>query len=292
LPAWAERAERLLALSRRQLFFIGGAPRSGTTWLQYLLDAHPDICCAGEGLFRKELAEPMGKLLLARRAALEAKNQTVFRHSGGYPLPDAGDAEVLAATGILLALERQCGGRDYRAIGEKTPENVFYFPALKQMFPGAKFIGIVRDPRDLLSSAWHFFRKPEPGDDTARKSDFIRSALPSLQQGARAMLELRRNSPADCMLVTYERMLSDTPTTAAALYRFLGVSDDAAVVADCVARTSFAALTQGRPAGTVEEGSFFRKGAVGDWRATFTAEMEEMIVRELGWCFPEFGWVP
>jgi hypothetical protein len=292
LPAWTERAERLLALSHRQLFFIGGAPRSGTTWLQYLLDAHPEICCAGEGLFRKELAEPMDKLILARGAALEAKNQNVFRHSAGYPLPDAGDTEALVATGILLALERQCGGKHYRAIGEKTPENVFFFPALKRMFPDAKFVGIARDPRDLLSSAWHFFRKPEAGDDTARKTDFIQSALPSLQQGARAMLELRRNSPTDCMLVTYERMLSDTAMTAAALYRFLGVSDDNAIVEGCVARTSFAALTQGRPVGTVEEGSFFRKGVVGDWRATLTAEMGETIVRELGWCFPEFGWTP
>ncbi len=264
MPAWAERAERLLALSRAQLFFIGGAPRSGTTWLQYLLDAHPEICCAGEGLLHKHLAEPLDKMLAERRAALEAKNQAVFRHSGGYPLPGADDTEVLLGTGILLALERQCDGRDYRAVGEKTPENVFFFPRLKRMFAGAKFVGIARDPRDALSSAWHFFRKDAGGADAAAaKTEFIRLALPSLQHGARAMLGLREQFPADCMLVTYERMLAATPATAAALYRFLGVSDDDGIVADCVARTSFAALTGGRAAGTLEEGSFFRRGVAG-----------------------------
>jgi len=290
LPGWTERAERLLLLSRAQLFFVGGAPRSGTTWLQYLLDAHPDVRCAGEGLFRKDLAEPMEKLVNERRAALQAKNQRVFRHSGGYPLPESDDAEVLVGTGILLALERQCVGKAWRAVGEKTPENVFFFPTLKRMFPRAKFIGIARDPRDLLSSAWHFFRKRDVGESDAAKAEFIRSALPSLQQGTRSMLELRRALGPDCMLVTYERMLTQTTMTAGALYRFLGVSDDDRVVADCVSRTSFAALTGGRGAGTVEEGSFFRRGVVGDWRATFSEELGATIVRELGWCFREFGW--
>lgn len=72
----------------------------------------------------------------------------------------------------------------------------------------------------------------------------------------------------------------------------MGVSDDDTVVADCVARTSFAALSGGRPAGVAQDGSFFRKGVVGDWPATFMPEMNETILRELGWMFPLFGWHP
>ncbi len=34
------------ALSKR-LFFICGALKSGTTWLQLMLDAHPEIACRG-----------------------------------------------------------------------------------------------------------------------------------------------------------------------------------------------------------------------------------------------------
>jgi hypothetical protein len=30
------------------LVFIGGSPKSGTTWLQLLLNAHADVCCRGE----------------------------------------------------------------------------------------------------------------------------------------------------------------------------------------------------------------------------------------------------
>jgi hypothetical protein len=289
LPPWNERAQRLIELSLRQLFFIGGAPRSGTTWLQYLLDAHPEIRCGGEGLLQKHLAEPVEKLMAGRRAALQAKNSTIFRHSGGFPLPRDEDAEALLGAAILLELERLRAGKDCRAIGEKTPENVFFFPRLKRMFPSAKFLGMARDPRDVLCSAWHFFQRREAAGDAA-KADFVRQALPALQQGARAMLGLRERYPEDCMIVTYERLLAVTAPVAAELFRFLGVADGDAIVADCVARTSFAALTGGRDAGAAEDGSFFRKGVAGDWRSTFSEATGEMIVRELRWCFAEFGW--
>ncbi|MFP6691035.1 MAG: sulfotransferase, partial [Alphaproteobacteria bacterium] len=37
------------AVYAKPLFFICGAIKSGTTWLQLMLDAHPDIACRGEG---------------------------------------------------------------------------------------------------------------------------------------------------------------------------------------------------------------------------------------------------
>jgi hypothetical protein len=177
--------------------------------------------------------------------------------------------------------------------GVSAPENVFFFARLKRLFPGARFIGIARDPRDLLSSAWHFFHKPTVGEDTAAaKHAFLRSAFPSLNQGARTMLALARDHSADSMTVTYEIMRAEPEKTAARLFRFLGVASDDALVADCVARTSFAAMSGGRESGKAEDGSFFRKGIVGDWRATLSPEMNEMVLRELGWMFPAFGWTP
>jgi hypothetical protein len=144
-----------------------------------------------------------------------------------------------------------------------------------------------------LTSAWHFFRKaPSCGDETAAKTAFLQSAFPSLQQGTRAMLALAERHPADCTIVTYERLRQQTAPIAAQLFRFLGVSDDGAVVADCVARTSFAALSGGRPAGVTQNGAFFRKGVAGDWRSTLTPDMNAMLLRELGWMFPRFGWEP
>jgi hypothetical protein len=292
LASWVEHQDKLLRLARCQLFFVGGAPRSGTTWLQSLLDSHPEISCRGEGLFMKHLAEPLDTMMAARHQALAAKNNSVFRHAEGYKLPEPEDVELLLGTAVLAALERQCAGKPCRAVGEKTPENVFFFTRLKRLFPAAKFIGMARDPRDVLSSAWHFFPRPPPPDEVAAKTAFIASAFESLDNGARTMLGLAKQSPSDCLNVTYERMRAATAPVAAELFRFLGVADGDDIVADCVARTSFAAMSGGRAPGEAQDGSFFRKGVVGDWRSTFTPEMNALILRRLGWMYPSFGWVP
>jgi hypothetical protein len=289
MPDWAEREREVARVAGCQLFFVGGAPRSGTTWLQRLLDAHPEVSCGGEGLFDKELAQPLERLLDGRRQALAAKNAVLFGEAAGYPLPSPGDGEFLLRTAILLALRRQAAGKPCRALGEKTPENLFFFPRLQHLFPAAKFVGIARDPRDVLASAWHFFRHPAPGKDAVEeKTAFIRSALPSLAAGARAMVAMQQRS--DCRLVTYEALSAAPVEVMAGLFRFLGVSDADPLVDACVERTSFAALSGGRAAGTAADGSFFRKGVVGDWPTTLTAEMNALVMAELGWTFPHFGW--
>jgi hypothetical protein len=126
----------------------------------------------------------------------------------------------------------------------------------------------------------------------AAKTAFIASAFPALDNGARTMLALAEQFPSDCMNVTYEHMRAAPAPVATALFRFLGVADGGDLVAECVARTSFAALSGGRAPGEVQSGSFFRKGVVGDWRSTFTPEMNAMILGKLGWMYPRFGWAP
>ena len=292
--SWADEAKTIAALAERQLFFIGGAPRSGTTWLQMLLDGHPEICCRGEGLFSESLAKPLDGMVAARREALEAKNRAVFGEAGGgYPLPGADDAAILLGTAVLLALRSQRPDDRCRAIGEKTPENVFLFPRLKRLFPSARFIGIARDPRDVLTSAWHFFaKKMAKGDEAKAMSAFLRAAIPSIHQGAQNFLALQKQMPESCLLMTYEQMHADTASAATRLFQFLGVGCDPAVVADCVKKTSFSALSGRPPTATGHAASFFRKGVVGDWRTTLTPELNALILEQLGWMFPHFGWTP
>src|SRR5450432_2618026 len=44
------------AVREKQIFFIGGSVKSGTTWLQLLLNAHPEVSANGEGHFLDLLA--------------------------------------------------------------------------------------------------------------------------------------------------------------------------------------------------------------------------------------------
>ena len=69
----------LIALyAKRTRFFVGGYPKSGTTWLQLLLNAHPEVSCIGEGHLPHHL-EPLLRQALAQHNALIAeKNATVL----------------------------------------------------------------------------------------------------------------------------------------------------------------------------------------------------------------------
>jgi hypothetical protein len=159
------------------------------------------------------------------------------------------------------------------------------------LFPRAKFIAIARDPRDVLTSAWYFFRKSEAEqDDAEEKLAFIRSALPSVLDGARIMLAFGEQHPDAYRMVTYEMLREDPAPVVAGLFRFLGLCAHNEIVADCLDQTSFAQGTGGRQAGVAQNGAFMRKGVVGDWRSTLTPAMNDVILRELGWMFPHFGW--
>ncbi|MGC8477627.1 MAG: sulfotransferase family protein [Acetobacteraceae bacterium] len=284
MNAWADRLPALEAMARCQLFFVGGAPRSGTTWVQLLLDAHPEISCRGEALFPQALAAPLDLLAAQWARAVAEKNATVFRDIGGYPALPEGLADLLLGTAVLAALAAQAAGKHPRAVGEKTPENVFLFPRLARLFPGARFIGVARDPRDVLASAWRFF----PRQAGESQEAFVARALPSLDQGARAMLALKE-SGAGCV-VTYEQLSADPEAAFAGLCRYLGVADDAAVVGACVGQCRFEALA-GRPASAAAgERVFLGGGVVGGWRRTLSGASAERIVAALGWSFPAFGW--
>jgi Sulfotransferase family len=290
-PRWLAYHDQLAALAQRQLFFVGGAPRSGTTWLQQMLDQHPDVSCRGEGLFQEVLAKPLEKMMANRRNLLAGKNAAMFQHTGGYPLPEEDDTEILLGTAILLAFRQQCAGGECRAIGEKTPENVFLFPRLKRLFPGAKFIGIARDPRDSLTSAWHFWAKARHGDAAADvKAAFVRASLPAVEAGLRRFQTYAGEYAEDCHIITYEGLHRAPEQTLAALFRFLGVSDRPDITRACIESASFARMTGGRAPGDERDGSFLRKGVVGDWVFTLSPELSDLIAARLDWAFSWLGW--
>jgi hypothetical protein len=144
----------------------------------------------------------------------------------------------------------------------------------------------------VLASSWHFFRPSSGGkNEVEEKKAFLRTALSPMVEGTRVMIAMEKNDPEHCRNVTYEALKKTPNETIGGLFRFLGVSDAEDIVADCLEKTSFAAQS-GRQPGVTQNGSFFRSGVVGGWEATLNQEMNAIVVRELGWSFPHFGWQP
>ncbi len=97
-------AARIEGLFDKDVFFICGVARSGTTWLQLLLDAHPEVACRGEAHFFSSFYDKLVQAFEEHNAYL----QTVGVAPGGADFdPEDLDAAFLAA--VYAALGRWAG---------------------------------------------------------------------------------------------------------------------------------------------------------------------------------------
>ncbi len=119
--------------------FLVGFPRSGTTLLEQVLAAHSGVVALEE---QENFADAFDSLLLApdafeRWASLPPSELTVFRR-GYWKRVQAG-------------LGRP---HDGRLLVDKLPLNLALLPLIHRLFPDARIILALRDPRDVIVSCY------------------------------------------------------------------------------------------------------------------------------------------
>lgn len=270
-------AAALSPLAHKQVFFIGGAPKSGTTWLQLLLDAHPDISCGGEGHYADKLLQFLQRGCRDYNNFVHTKNRSIFDGIYAQPTIDSRDLLYLSANAVLLMLARQQKGRDVAIIGDKTPDNVLMFPALAALFPKAKFIHIIRDGRDCAISAWFHNKRinaPQFTEKFPTIGPFLRYFagvwVDAMQKGE----NFATATPENCLSVRYEDLIAEPIATLDRVIGFLGGARDPSLLEACHSEAGFEKLSGGRPRGREDRNSFFRQGMSGNWRSHFDALSE------------------
>jgi hypothetical protein len=137
--------------------FIVGMPRSGTTLLSTMLDAHPAICIAPETHFftkctvAMEDASPDAREQAVRFLQQEAgvRDMAITEEEWRTIRATAGDAPVDVLRALLKAYAARSGADVW---GEKTPDHLIHVPNLMGAFPDAAVLAITRDPRDVYLS--------------------------------------------------------------------------------------------------------------------------------------------
>lgn len=138
--------------------FVVGCPRSGTTLLQRMLDAHPDMSIANDTHFitragKKTLRiNPEPDLTAELVGAVQSYRRF---HRMGLEPRDVGEAAQDCSTysEFVSRLYTIRADRQGKTIsGEKTPDYCRQMPVLNRLFPQAKFIHIIRDGRDTALS--------------------------------------------------------------------------------------------------------------------------------------------
>ncbi|GAC1398038.1 MAG: sulfotransferase [Chloroflexota bacterium] len=122
--------------------FVGGHHRSGTTLIRTMLNRHPRIACGPEGhlLDRTEF-----------RAFHQYLEDTWAADLSRYGLgTDDLDRAIAAFIDDFFTRFTLTQGKQRWA--EKTPKNILSIDYLFRLFPGAQFIHMIRDPRDVHCS--------------------------------------------------------------------------------------------------------------------------------------------
>ncbi len=296
--------------------FIGGARKSGTTWLLRLLAAHPQLLAMGEGFF----------IGTAGWGLSPAIDERVFRNwaalddvAGSWMRGSTADEGLRVATrGMIEALMRSAAARSrkpgFRVLIDKSAYAYSRFAGrLHEVFPEASFIDIVRDGRDAAVSDVFMILAKSLGthfpEENRRHIERARAYLIEgrgepvplfnewlLRRSAREWAEAITGSAvaAECfgpryVRFRYEDLLADPSQIHLAL-TMLGVDDSDAAVAACVNAGAFRSLSGGREPGQEDRAHFFRKGVAGDWRNHFGEEDKRCFKEEAGRALVELGY--
>lgn len=160
------------AEGRNSPIFVVGAPRSGTTLLQYMLRSHPRISLpTGESHFIVPLcATPHAFGDLSQLDNVRRLLEEMYRRNADFLDTDLHgigfDIESLAAelwkegrhtpqTIISGLFEKNAHGEGKARWGDKTPYYVRHLPKIVEWFPGAQVIHLIRDGRDCSLSLFN-----------------------------------------------------------------------------------------------------------------------------------------
>ncbi len=198
------------------LIFVGGCERSGTSLVQKLLVSHSRIAGGPELVFTGRIAE------LYRRMGGRYPSSYASRIAAFYD----GERLTEAFRSFLEGFFRPIFERDPDAVyfSEKTPSNLFAAPELLRIFPGARFVHVLRDGRDVLASHHDVRRRFEEAGEPYHHPTFRSPRVCVRWNRAaekHAALETDPDLGARSHLLRYEELLQEPERVLTGLFSFL-----------------------------------------------------------------------
>jgi len=191
--------------------FLVGFPRSGTTLLDQVLSSHSGIVCIEE---REHFAKALGGVIsdqqkLADLGALETEEIEAVRADYWRRVR----AEMSVPAGALVI--------------DKLPLNIVVLPLIRRVYPDAKIIFALRDPRDVVLSCF----QQRFGMNAAMAQFLDLGAAAAYYDSVMRLMEVCRERLGLALhQVRYEDVVADLETQARGLAAFLGVPFEEAML--------------------------------------------------------------
>ena len=227
--------------SPNPFLFLCGCPRSGTTLLRRMLNAHREVAVApsigwlaagspdGRGLTRDGFVTPAFLDAYVRRPQPFGRNRVPFSRTDLDALLAAGPLHYADFVAWVLDLYGQVRGKRY--VGTKTWPAAGDSPALNERWPHAAVLHLVRDGRDTALSLRAWRRADKLARFATWEHDPIATAALWWEWHVRVIQDLAAAArPGRAYELRYELLVAEPERECAALCRFLGVPYDPAMV--------------------------------------------------------------
>lgn len=201
--------------------FIVGFVRSGSTLLERVLDAHPQIAGTGENsVFNGRLSEIRDAIVKASSESPQALNSVILQKA------DSVVADMKQRWKVQSAAEQNNDTTEPQRYVDKMLTNYYNLGFIHMIWPNALVLHVVRDPMDTVFSAYkHEF----PAGSLDYTSDF--RSLAELYQGYRDIMDhWDRVLPGRVTHVRYEDLVHDMPGMARAIVGATGLEWDDSVL--------------------------------------------------------------
>lgn len=187
--------------------FIVGFPRSGTTLLEQMLDAHPGLQSMDENPFFNRLADK-----LRRHDSRILENMEVLQQR---------DCDELRKRYLIMVSERINRRWDAQLV-DKNPLNMLWVPMIHRLFPKAKYILALRHPCDvILSCHMQNFRSSILGAACANIERLARAYVQAME----CWLEDVSIFQPNVLISRYEDLVADPQRHARVIADFLGLEN-------------------------------------------------------------------
>jgi len=192
---------------------IVGFPRSGTTLLEQMLDAHPALQSMDENPFFNRLADK-----------LRSHDPRILQDLGVLQQRDADELRKLYLKMVCETIERNWDTQ----LVDKNPLNMLWLPMIHRLFPAAKFIFALRHPCDVILSC--YMQNFRAGILGAATSTIPRLAAAYVQAMERWLQDVETFKP-DVLISRYEDLVTDFPQQVQRIAQFLELDDAAPMLA-------------------------------------------------------------
>ncbi len=233
--------------------FVVGVARSGTTWVEDIMTAHPEVAGIHESWL---FTEKNGLGALFGFTCWSPKNTGLGRILKREEL-------IACVRDFAIRIMEHAILPGHRFLVEKSPSHLYTMSLINKIFTGARFIHVLRDGRDVCVSIRAASRSWEP----EWRKTFGRSIVSSARSWKDAVNRVRKYSAKlseHFLEIRYESIHADPFHAYRQLFDFCSIPYNDDILQTVFDKTNFARNYKPNEAG------FRRGGRVGDWCTHFS----------------------